>query len=345
MAFNPYTPPAAGSGDPYGPGMQPTGGPMEWEPTEVAGRAWDVVKMHFWPLVGAYFVVYIIQAIVQNIIGRIVGMFIGAVDPMQFQSIRNVDELMGLYQSLLVSTYISIAITLPVQAFFKVGLCKLWLGTSRGSVPNFGDIFSGGSRTLSMLAVLVVKMIAVSVGLMLFIFPGVWIALALSQAEFFVVDRNMGAIEAMKASVSATEGQKGKLFLYGIIAFFIICLGFLACCVGFFVAYPVVGIAGAIIFTRLTGTAGPPPGTFPGYGPMGPMGGPPPGYGGPPPGYGGPPPGYGPPGGGFGGPPGGGFGGPPGGGPPPGYGPPGGGPPPGYGPPGGGYGPGGGRPY
>jgi hypothetical protein len=129
----------------------------------------------------------------------------------------------------------------------------------------------------------------------------------------------------MKASWAATSGQKGKLFLFGLVGVLLIIGGYLACCVGLFVAFPVMMVSMATIYLRLSGQWG---GGGMAYGPPG-------GYGAPG-GYA-PPGGYGaPPAGGFGAPPGGGYGPPPGGG--GGYGPPpgGGG---GYGPPGGGFGP------
>ena len=346
MTFNPYTPPGAAPEQVPG-ALQPTGGPMDWEPTEAAGRAWEIVKAHFWPLVGAFVVVGVIQNVIQNALGQI----LGAVDPTALQRVKNMDDVIRIYQDAAVKGGVVAIIMIPIQAFFAVGLKKISLSVARGGAPNFADIFTGGSRILPMVGAMFLKGIAITIGFLFLIVPGIWLALALSQVEYFVVDRNMGPIEAFKASMSATEGQKGKIFLYGLVSIGIGLLGLLACCIGILVAMPVIEVGSAIIFTRLTGTAVSPD-MFGGYGkgpPMGPYGGPPGygppggGFGGPPPGgFGGPPPGggYGPPGGGFGGPPpGGGYGPPPGGGygPPPGggYGPPGGG----YGPPGGGYGP------
>lgn len=320
---------------------------MNWEPTEATGRAWDIVKANFAIIVGAFFVVSIITGVIQNILSRVMG----TIDPTVLQHVRDIEQLLEIYQSQALIGFVVTGIMWPIQAFFKAGLVKFSLSAARGQHPNFGDIFSGGPRTLPMLGAIILKTIIIAIGFLLLIIPGIYLACALSQVEYFVADRNMGPIEAIKASFAATEGQKLKVALYAILSFFVTILGLLACCVGVFVALPVIEIGWAIIFTRITGTVGGDP-AFAGYGGGPPMGGfgPPGGpYGGPPGGgYGGPPGGGygGPPGGGYGGPPGGGYGGPPGGMGGPGYGPPGGGPPPGYGPPGGGYGPqGGGQSY
>ena len=176
-----------------------------------------------------------------------------------------------------------------------------------------------------------VAMVVISV----LMIPVIVISLGLSMAEFYVVDQGMGPVQALKASWSVTSGQKGKIFLLGLISVGVILLGYLACCIGVFAAMPTIQVANAMVYCALSGTIG--YNAFQQYG--GGYGGPPGGgYGGPPTGggYGGPPAGGGyggpPAGGGYGGPPGG-YGGPPAGG---GYGgPPAGG---GYGGPGGGYG-------
>jgi hypothetical protein len=216
--------------------------------------------------------------------------------------------------------------------------------------------------------------LAIAIGFLLLIIPGIIVALGLSYATYFVADAGLGPIEALKASWAATNGSKGKLFLFGIVAFFIALAGVIACCIGIIPAVTLTMLAQAMIYVRLSGRGTTSGGFDPyagggGFAPQGGYGAPPQGgYGGPPAGggYGGPPAGGGyggpPAGGGYGGPPqgGGGYGGPPQGG--GGYGPPGGGGggyggpqggggappagggyggPPGYGPPGGGGGQGG----
>jgi len=295
---------------------------MAWEPTEVMGTAWSVFKPHWGPLVGATFVAAFIQGTINNVVSRIVGSATGnpLSDPEQMQRLNNLN-MEKVLQQVMIQTAIITVILYPVAAFFRAGVIKLMLNTARGNAPNFGDIFSGASKTLNLTIAMFLKGAIILVGFLLLIVPGIYASLALSQVEFFVVDRNMSPVDAIKASWSATEGQKGNIFLYGIVSFGVMLLGLLACCLGVLVAIPVIELGTAMIFTRITGTPGHGGGNpFAGYGPPGGMP---------------PPPNYGPPGG-YGPPPGGGYGQPPGGyGPPPGGGY---GPPPGYGPPGGGYG-------
>jgi hypothetical protein len=229
-------------------------------------------------------------------------------------------------------------IALVVIAFLQAGHLRMILDAARGRQPTFGELFSGGDRFVPMLGTFFITALAVWFGFLLLIVPGVILALGLGMSSYFVVDQGLSPVDAMKASWQATTGHKMKLFLFGIVGFFIVLGSEIACCLPVLAAIPVLGLAAAIVYLRITGRGGPAPrgygppgGAPPGYGPPGGgpagFGGPgaPGGYGGPgaPGGYGGPgaPGGYGPPGGGGGyGPPGG-QGGPggPGGGRPPGY--------------------------
>lgn len=305
------------------------GEPQPWAVGEVIGQAWELFKQHWVPLVFTL------------LLGTIIGQIPGAIpSAMQASGSFKPDDPILLSVQLVTSI-----LGFAVGQFFTVGYTKMWLTAIRGGTPQFGDMFSGASRTLPLMGATFLLALAVVCGYMACIVPGIILALAFSLAPLFVVDQNMGPIDALSASWRATQGHRGNIFVYGLASAGIILLGVCACGVGAIPAAVVVYIGQAIIYMRLTGQAqGGGPTTYGGGGYPPPAPG---GYGAPPPagGFGGPPAGggYGPPGGGSGGygPPGGGGGY---GGPPPaggGYG----GPPPAGG---GGYGPppqGGGGPY
>jgi hypothetical protein len=324
--YNPYAAPQAG---PQGPNQPNRAGgpPQPWDIGEVLTAAWESFKVHWGIIIGAAIVTGILSMVPGGIS---TGIQVALNDPHDPNGASLVSVIIGLVFSL---------IGFVVQSFLQIGLIRIFLTVARGQAPEFGTLFSGGNVLLPFLGMMFLMLLGIGFSAILLLIPAIILALGWSLARFYVVDQEMGPIEALKASWNATIGQKGALFLFGLVAFALGLAGLLACCVGAVVAGMVVSVAQAIIYLRLAGLAGPPGAA------MAPPGGPPPPYG-PPPGYGGPPPGYGPPqgGGGYGGPPGGGggYGGPPGGG---GYGPPGGGygGPPGGAPPG--YGPGGGGGY
>jgi uncharacterized membrane protein len=168
-------------------------------------------------------------------------------------------------------------------------------------------LFSGGGHFLSLLVVVVITLLAAALGGLLLIVPGVILYLGLVFAQFYVVDQNMGPIDALKASWEVTKGQRGQLFVFSLAAGLLAIAGYVAWCIGAFATIPLAMVAVATVYTRLSGTAYRSPDNM-----QRPPGG---GYG--PGGYGLPGGGYGPPGGGYG-PPAGSYSGPPGYGPPPG---------------------------
>ncbi len=320
MNYNPYAAPAQPPPPGGGFSAPTTGAPQPWEPGEVLGAAWSKFGPNWATLIFSMVLAGIIGT-VPRVIPAIL-LSAGALEPHsdEFQIVNGIFALVGFM----------------VQMLFQGGLIKIWLTAAKGGTPSFGDLFSAMGRFPSMLATMFLMLIGVYFGMIFLIVPGVILGLGFGLAQYFVVDKNMGPIDALGASWKATDGHKGKLFLLGLMAVGILIVGCIACYIGLFVALPLVSLAYAVVYLRLTGQD-PTYGGFGGGGfgggfgapggppPAGGFGGPPPGgYGGPPPGvgggFGGPPPGaggYGPPGGGgYGGPPqgGGGYGGPPQGG-------------------------------
>ncbi len=320
--YNPYAAPQAGPPNPTGLAAPQGMGPQPWEIGEVLGHAWNVFKPNWATLVFSYLLNLILGSVPSFIPAILIATSVLDANSTEYWIVYSICTIAGL----------------AVTTFFMAGLIKVWLAAARQQSPQFGDLFAGGARFLPLLASTLLVYVLAIVGFLFLIVPGVIVLLGLSLASFYVVDQGMDPIAAMKASWSATSGQKGKLFLFGLVGALLILGGCVACYLGLFVAFPLLMVGYATIYLRLSGQWGGGMGAPGGmYGPAG--GG---GYGPPPGGYG--PPGgggYGPPGGGggFGPPPGGGYGPPAGGG---GYGPPGGGGE--YGPPtgGGGYGPPGG---
>ncbi len=145
------------------------------------------------------------------------------------------------------------AFQLVVSAYFQVGLTRLWLVAARGGSPSFGLMFSGFDRILPYLGFLLLNAFAMFFGFLLLIVPFVIVGLALCLGQWFVVDANMGPIEALSASRKATKGQRGDLFVLGLASVGLWVLGALMCGLGLFVTVPLTFVAMAVAFTRISG--------------------------------------------------------------------------------------------
>jgi uncharacterized membrane protein len=144
-------------------------------------------------------------------------------------------------------------ISFVVSTFFTAGIMNFSLKVARGAPYAFGDIFSGAPFFLTMLVANFIVAIGVGIGLVLLIVPGVILALGLSMTIPVIVDRGVGPIEALKTSWQLTDGNKGTMFIFGLIAFGLAIAGACACGVGIFLVVPVIYIATMYAYLKLSG--------------------------------------------------------------------------------------------
>jgi uncharacterized membrane protein len=318
MNYNPYAPPQP---PPDGAFASPQAGPLSGTPqnfssTEVIGAAWELFKRHAGLLIGAMMVMGLIQA---PITYAPTVLFMAKV-------------LSPLSVEFHVTTLVCSLVNQVVSAYLGVGFARMAIAIVRGQEPSFGYLFAGkgagrnivlslGMGLFTTVATLI-RIVAAGTGIseitvvasgwtVVMLVPLVLVWLAVSQAPYFIVDKDMGLGDAVRASIDATRGKRGELFLTALLGGLLFVAGALACGIGVLVTCPIYLMIFPIVYTRLTGQD-PSYGGYGGFaGGFGAPGGPPPagGFGGPPGGYGGG--GYGPPsqGGGYG-PPGGGYGGP-----------------------------------
>jgi hypothetical protein len=269
------------------------GAKANWEVGEVIGQAWRIVQQHWAVLIFAPLL-------------ALLGMVVlgGAVQGLTAVIIKESAE---------VGRVVAVAGFLfqyAAQAFLSVGTIRLGVSAARGERPDFGIVFSGADRMFSMLGVYILLGLAVGLGFILLIVPGVILLFGFYLATYFCVDQKASPVDALKQSWEAMKGEKLKIFLFFLVVALMFFVGLLACGVGVLVAMAIANVALGIIYTRLSGTSPAPPAAPPAWGAYGAGGAPPGGYGGGTPPAGGA---YG--GGGYGG---GGYGG--GGAPPGGYG-------------------------
>ncbi len=92
---------------------------------------------------------------------------------------------------------------------------------------------------LPYLAVKIITTVAVLVGLVLLIIPGIIVALTVIFATYLVIDKNMGPIESLKESARLTKGHKWGLFMLMLALIGINILGVLALGIGLLISVPV----------------------------------------------------------------------------------------------------------
>jgi hypothetical protein len=174
-------------------------------------RAWNLLKANFWPIVGTTFVLFIVMLIAQSVpfLGLLVGLLLTGV--------------------------------------FYGGLYFFYLKKIRGQPAELGDAFAGFSLAFLplMLASLVVTLLT-TLGLLLLILPGIYLAVSYAFVYMLIVDHKLEFWCAMEVSRRVVTAQWWRVFGLMILGGIIAILGVLGLIIGVFITMPI--LIGAIAY-------------------------------------------------------------------------------------------------
>lgn len=125
-----------------------------------------------------------------------------------------------------------------------------WLRILRGQKDDLGFSFQVGKYLLPIAVAQILVGLGTFAGMILCLVPGVILAVGWSFVGIVAVDKNLGYVDAVKASWRLTDGYKLEIFLLYLISALLVFAGLLLC-VGVFVALPVVQGAFAATYVRL----------------------------------------------------------------------------------------------
>lgn len=106
-----------------------------------------------------------------------------------------------------------------VQIFLNLGLLKMLITLDRGGEAELDMLWGQGGSFLSAVIASIVVGIAVVLGFILLIVPGVIIGLGLSMTMLIIIDRGSDPISAIQESWELTDGHKTFLFMQGLLMF------------------------------------------------------------------------------------------------------------------------------
>jgi phage FluMu protein Com len=121
-------------------------------------------------------------------------------------------EVLGLLAGLVV-----IGLSVAIGPWLAAGQMIYFLNLGRRGQAELGDLFSGGPFIVPVLLASIVMSVCVFFGLLLLIIPGVFLALAFSQALLVVVDRRLGPMDALGVSWEITKGSRLMLLVLAIV--------------------------------------------------------------------------------------------------------------------------------
>jgi len=112
---------------------------------------------------------------------------------------------------------------------------------------------------LKFLGTSILVTLAMVIGFILLIVPGIIAMLFFMFSTFIVIDRGLGPIEAMKESMRITTGYRWSLLGFTVVLMLIVLAGIIAAFVGLLVAGPVAALAFTHAYRVLSSRDGPLP--------------------------------------------------------------------------------------
>lgn len=192
-------------------------------------RAWELVKAHFWPLIG----ISLLVMLAMGAVNQLVGIFTGP--PVRSMLLER------RFSAGTISIFFGASIvTAPLYDVLMGGLFMYYLKLIRGQRAEIGDAFSGFTLAFSQLALLgLVKSLLTFLALLFCIVPGIYVSVAWMFAVPLVIDRRMEFWPAMELSRKVISKHWFLLFAFLLVLGLVTVCGVLACCIGLLVSIPI----------------------------------------------------------------------------------------------------------
>ena len=194
--------------------------------SEVFKTSWKKVKEQIWVLAGLFVAYGIVSGVLNMLLTPLSSSPVGAVV---------VSLISGI-----------------VSIIFSLGYIKNCFQTLDDEEPQFSAYGNQLNKILKYIVGGLLYSIAILIGTVFLVIPGIYIALRLQFYSCFIVEENLGGVEALKKSWEITKGQTWPLFLLALTWIGLAILGIICFIVGLFVAMPVTYVMSCYVYRKLT---------------------------------------------------------------------------------------------
>ncbi len=236
---NPYSAPQAAYAPPtYAVDGSGVMGNQPVDAGQVLSHAWKVWSENLGLLVGAMLVMLLISLALFGIyFGIRVALLAQGMDPLAMQALSfPLNVLLNA-----ITTYISI------------GQTQMILKLIRGQPASVADLFGGGPRFWPVFGASILAGIALGIGFLLCIIPGIILALMFWPFSYVLVDNKAGVTDSFSVASTITQGNRGTTFVLALASLGIGILGWLACGIGIIFAAPLVSVMWATAYLMMSG--------------------------------------------------------------------------------------------
>ncbi|NQV09817.1 MAG: hypothetical protein HQ527_01415 [Cyanobacteria bacterium] len=148
---------------------------------------------------------------------------------------NNPDSLMGISVLLFGITLLQAIVGLV----FSIALLDGGLQSVRGRTLVFSELFTKVAEVPNLIGLHLFGSLAIVLGLLAFMVPGVYLAVSYVFAGMALVDRPQSFVDALNSSRRLVTPHWFDVTLFLLAVFGVVVLGYLACLVGGFVSVPV----------------------------------------------------------------------------------------------------------
>ena len=142
-----------------------------------------------------------------------------------------------------------------LSIIISIGLVKIALRFCDNEKGRFADLFSQYHLFPQYLVGSILYGLIVFAGTILLIIPGIIWGIQFCFYDYFIVDKGLGPIEALKRSSAITRGVKWDLLGFFLVLLGINLLGALCLLIGLFVTIPTTMVALAFVYRKLMAQA------------------------------------------------------------------------------------------
>jgi len=198
-----------------------------FSPSQAIQTGWKITTKNFGLVLTLMLIAYGIPQIIIMLAGT------------DYSSSRGIVEVINLIYNIVVS----------------MGMLAVTLKLVRGQSTTWQDLFGQYKKFIPYILATILYSLMIGLGFIFFIIPGIYLALKYQFYTYCIIDKNMGPIEALKASGKITKNQEWRLLGLAFLQMGVVLLGLLAFLVGSLLALPVVMLASAYVFEQLSKTA------------------------------------------------------------------------------------------
>lgn len=132
--------------------------------------------------------------------------------------------------------------------FLTAGFTRIALNIASGREATYAQLFSQGGKYLKLIGASLLFYLAMFLGLLLLIVPGIMIACRFGQFQKAIVDRDLGVFESFRYSFEITRNNSMNLIGLFLMGLLIMLAGIIALCVGVVFAVPFFSVSTAIAY-------------------------------------------------------------------------------------------------